>query len=368
MKKRMRRVCSLLLAVALVLCMAPATGRAALSGVYFTAANDLLLDLTSDTMPFWSGNTLYVSSRLFEHTDLDVMYVKNSSMGLAMLYTTKTDLRFDLRRNNAYDRDGNTYKGRAITKGGVVFFPVDLVCRYFGLTWTYTETETAPLIRVKNSGAILDDKNFIDAATRRMNDQYASYEKWWRESGGQSGSWPTVQAAEGQKIHLIIETRSAEDTMKLLQNMGTSQATFLLTTEQMGDGNLLRALVGQGHAVALLVTAEDAENAEQEIRLARELLWKNTCSWLNLVWYSGEADLSALAEELGCFPVTAELDRSSTGLTSTTRVRNLLTAISRYRSDLPIFLGADSSCGEHLPLLLEGLNSGEYRVCAWRCA
>ena len=152
-----------------------------------------LLALNSETMPFWSDGVLYVSSRVFEGTDLGVSYVRNNTMGLVMLYTNRVDLRFDLEDQTAYDKRGNVYNGHAIERGGGVFFPLDLVCRYFRLTWSYSQTNTAPLIRIKSSGGILDDAGFIDAASTQMASRYAAYEKSLGgapESGGGLPSQP----------------------------------------------------------------------------------------------------------------------------------------------------------------------------------
>ncbi len=153
MKKNLRRWGAWGMFLLLLACLSVRPGRAAASGVYFTAANDQLLDLNDETMPFYSNGVLYVSSRIFEESDLGdlgVSYARSSSLGLAMLYSGTLDLRFDLAGQVAYDKVGNLYSGYAIERGGVVFFPLNLVCRYFGLTWTWTETDMAPLIRVKS--------------------------------------------------------------------------------------------------------------------------------------------------------------------------------------------------------------------------
>lgn len=52
MRKR-RRAVPLLLAVVLVLSLSPMPASAAT--LYFTAVNNSVAPLTSDTMPFWSG-------------------------------------------------------------------------------------------------------------------------------------------------------------------------------------------------------------------------------------------------------------------------------------------------------------------------
>lgn len=54
--------------------------------------------------------------------------------------------------------------------------------------------------------------------------------------------------------------------MAVLKELGnTAQGTFLLTAEQMEDGDLLRALIAGGHAVALAASGETEEDVEAQI-------------------------------------------------------------------------------------------------------
>lgn len=374
MRKRLAcRAGAWLLALALVTALAPGKGRAVLEGVYFTAANEKLMELSSETMPFYSGGVLYVSSRLFDGTDLGVTYVYNSSTGLAMLYTPRTDLRFDLAKQTTYDKNGNSYQAHAIEKGGQVFLPIGTVCGFFGLSWSISDasqTGIAPLIRVRSSGAILSDRDFIDAASNEMRRRYESYEKQQSETvTDDEEDPPSYPVYGGQKIHLLVESRSREDTLSVMADLGRErQAAFLLTAEQMEDGDLLRGLVAQGHAVVLLARGETEEAVEEEITRGRDLLWQAACAWLDLVWYEGTAEIGSLLEELGCLPVTADLDRRETGVSSASRARTLLGTVERYRRDLTILLGPDSGCLGGMDTLLEGLQDRECMVCAWRPA
>lgn len=373
MTRMKRRLLSCLLALVLVVGLAPVRGRAVLQGVYFTAANEQLLELSSATMPFWSGDTLYVASSLFDGTDLGVSYVRNNKMGLAMLYTSRTDLRFSLTDQTVTDKQGNRYTGRAIERGGVVFFPLNLVCTFFGLSWSYNATDTAPLIRVRSSSVILDDRTFIDAAGESMDSRYAAYEKWAEANAPQvtapveePGSAP-VHAAEGQRVCLVVESRTAEDTLAVLGLLGDSRATFLLDVEQLENGDLVRAIVSGGHQLALLPQAETAEQLEAEIALARERLWQAACCWLNLVW-SPTGDWDQVLEAAGCRALTATLDRSESGLGSAARATGLLNVIGRYRRDVTVLLGPDRGCTGGLSTLLRELLAAQYHVCAVRLA
>lgn len=371
MEKLLRRAGAWVLVLVLMLALVPERGQAALEGVYFTAADEKLMDLNSETMPFYSGGVLYVSSKLFDGTDLGVTFVYNNSTKLALLYTNRTDLRFDLAKQITYDKNGNTYQAHAIEKNGYVFLPMGTVCGFFGLNWSISsesQTGIAPLIRVRSSSSVLSDRDFIDAAYNDMLRRYNAYEKSVEEGTSSETTDPQVYPQyTGQKIHLLVESRSREDTLSVLEILGSeAQATFLLTTDQMEDGDLLRALVAGGHGIALLASGETEKELEEQIVRGRELLWQAACSWLNLVWYEGGVDTASLLEELGCVSITADLDRRETGLSTSGRARSLLDTVERYRRDLTICLGSDSGCLGGLETLLEGLDDRQCPVCAWR--
>lgn len=361
----------LLLAIGLT----PPRGRAVLSGVYLTAANEQLLELSGETMPFLSGGVWYVSSRLFEGTDLGVNYARIYNANQAMLYTAKIDLRFDLEAQTVSDKDGNQYAGYAIERGGVIFFPLPLVCSRFGLRWSISETETVRLIRVKSAGAILDDRDFIDAAAGQMRDRYNTYERsvTAAEPGGQQPGGPDAPpsnddpplAAEGQKVYLIVDSQSQEDTLAVLARLGDRQATFLLTAEEMASSpDLVRALVAGGHGLALQTTGGTEAELEQEILRAREILWQSACLWLELVW-CGTPDCGALLSQLGCVQVEAALSAAD-GLSRPSQAAALMRSIGRYREDIAVYLGGDAGGMPGLSALLGDLKTGGYHVSAWR--
>lgn len=376
-----RRLTAFGLALALALALVQDTGRAVLSDVYFTAVNEQVLELNSETMPFWSGGVLYVSSRLFEGTDLGVNFARNSGAGLAMLYTPRIDLRFDLEGQLTYDKEGKSYSGHAIERGGIVFFPLGLVCDFFGLNWTYNRTETVPLIRVTSSNAILSTAAFMDAAAWKMSTMYAEYEKAITEEpeptlpelpsrpsrpnvpSTPQDEDPPVQAEEGQKVYLVIEGGSVEDTKRVMPALGGAQATFLLRLEQMEDGDLVRGLVSGGHGVGLLASGDDLA---EEISRARELVWEAACSWLELVGCGEGEGNEAVLEETGCVKVYGTLDRREQGLRNSRAADSLLRSIGRHRGDVAVYLGEAGGCAGGLKGLVERLEEAGYLVCGWR--
>ena len=361
----------LLNAMLLLLAAASPAGAAAPAGIYFTAANDQLLELSAENMPFYSNNVLYVSSRLFENTELGISYARSASLGVAMLYNSSTDLRFDLAGQIAYDKQNNLYNGYAIEQGGVVFFPLGLVCRYFGLSWSYNETDIAPLIRVKNSNVILSDPVFIDAAASLMRDRYNDYERALSGAApgtppGPAAEEPPVQAAEGQRVYLLLSAQEPQDAFAAMDALESVQATFLLTAEQMRDGDLLRALTARGHAVALWLLGETPEEAARELAEGRERSWQAACLWLDMAWYEGGDQLDGLLDSQGCVRVSALVDPPASNQSYTNRTASLLRSIGRYREDVGVYLGDAGEARALLPGLLAELEEGRYLVSAWR--
>lgn len=362
MKTSLRRTAALLLAVLLLVLLGPGPGRASGDGVYFTAANEQLMDLNNETMPFYSNGVLYVSSRLFEGGELGLSYGRNTTLGLATLYRqgSNMDLRFDIAGQVVYDKEYNMYSGYAIERGGVVFFPLELVCRYFRLSWSYNETDTAPLIRVKSDSVILSDVDFINAAATLMRGRYDDFE---RASAARppvdpdppATVDPPVQAAEGQKVYLIF---GGKDAWEILPVLGEAQGTFLLTAGQMADGDLLRALTAGGHAPVLRLQGETPEERAEELRQGREALWQAACSWLELAWYDGGEEEPLLTEN-GLRQVRAAIDASEE------TASGLLRSVGRHREDVAVYWGTEGRT-ETLEEALEALREARYRLSAWR--
>lgn len=359
-----------LLALMMAFTLIRQDGNTTQEEIFFSAANDQILELTGDTMPFYSGGVLYISSKFFEGTDIGVRYVRNNSMGLAVLYSPKTDLRFHLVNLTVCDKYGTAYNGRAIEKGGRVFFPVALVCQVFGLQYAVLETPSAPLVRLKSDTVVLSDREFVDAATSHMANRYASYLKSLENVVppvvDDPPLPPPIQAAEGQKMYLILAGSSAEEVRAAMGRLKESKVTFLLTVQMMEDGDLVRELLGNGHEIALMVRSTTSGEIRSELSRARELIWNAAFSLLHLVWYEGDEDMSALFDEQGCVVLTAELDRRDTPVKSQTRANSLLTIIGRYREDLSVYLGYDTDCAGGLEYLISGLLEAQYRLCPWR--
>ena len=90
-----KRFLCLLLVLLMVFSLTPSETRAETT-VYFTAVNDQLLpDLSDETMPFWSGGRLYVPSTVITGTDLGLFYSRSRDKSTAVVYRQGSALTFN---------------------------------------------------------------------------------------------------------------------------------------------------------------------------------------------------------------------------------------------------------------------------------
>ena len=158
-------------------------------------------------------------------------------MGLAVLYTPRSDLRFNLEDQTTTDKQGYSYSVHAIERGGYVFFPLDMICRYFGLAWSLNDTETVPLLRITSGSAILDDRSFIDAASSSLRYNYAAYQRQMAEQQTQEDPQQDdpAQAATGQRVHLLLTAQTSDDALAAAEAPG-GWADGYLPSDSGADG------------------------------------------------------------------------------------------------------------------------------------
>lgn len=371
MPHRLRQLAAVLLLCLFAVQLLPAAAGA--GGEYLVAVNEEVLEMTQETMPFWSGGHLYVSNVIFSGNYRNLLGVAcsrppNKPVVLYSLRSVGTALFFDLETGQAYDGQNNTYRLPAIQRGSYVFFPIDLVASVLGLTYSYTPASPAPLIRIKSASVKLaDDVVFLDAAASRMRDRYNEYIRSLPEE--QTPNTPAASVSAGQRVYLIFtvaEAASARSTVDALVRQ-EAQATFLLTPEQLESGDdLIRSLTATGQGIGLLLSA--GEEAVEQAERGNALLWQAARVRTRLVWLEGDA--AAAAQELrrvGYCVMSSRLDVSGRPLTGAGRAQSLYQQLAASNSrDQTVFLGTAQANLVGLRDLLGRLREAQCRVIAYR--
>lgn len=344
-----RRFFSLLLAVLLLCALAPDVGRAD-PIVYFTSVNDQLLpELSDDTMPFWSGGRLYVPDMAISGSDLGIFYARSRDTKTAVVYRQGSALTFDLSSGAVTDQTGKQYGSPAVLRGDVVFLPVDLLTQFFSLDYSYTRVNYGYLVRLKSDTVVLSDAKFIEAAASSMDQRYTEYMK--NHNGGSGADdRPDVSSDDSvDRAYLVVRVTDADICGTLLDALADAggRASFLLTEKQLADsGDLLRRLSVSGSAVVLSVDASSGSaRTLAAIERANRALWTACNAKTRLVYLSRAADETVRAvQEAGYCPVVFDLDYSAE-LPSVSRTAASIAAKAR-NGGCAAYLGADSAAAE----------------------
>ena len=201
--------------------------------VYFTAVNDQLLpDLSDETMPFWSGGRLYVPSTVITGTDLGLFYSRSRDKSTAVVYRQGSALTFNFAAGTVADQNDRQYSGPAIVRSDVVFLPLDLLTQFFSLDYSYTRVTYGYLVRVKSDTVVLSDAKFIDAAAMSMEQRYNEYMKTHSESND-PGNTPD-QNTDGDRdlVCLALRVTDEESANALLDTLASSGYTLCVATSK----------------------------------------------------------------------------------------------------------------------------------------
>ena len=372
MKRALRRLGSLVLAALLTAQLAATRGAASPASVCFTVADRVVLEMEDATMPFQQDGQWYVPHTVFTQGELDAVYGRSVDRQTAYLMTIRQRLSFDLAGGTCYDQDGRYYYNiQAIVRGDYVFFPLEMAANFFDLTWSYRPTGMVPMLRITDSSSTLSDAAFLDAGATLLQSRYDDYLRAQAQQENEQTVQPPVSHAAGQRVYLMVSFSNVIDAQALLDQLEAAQslATMLFSPGQMdGQEDLLRRLVGQGHAVAIAPEGATEGELVQELAAANAALWQAACAKTRLVFLTQEQSaLAAAAEALGYTVCRADIDYSPYPLTGSSRASRLYSAVTgRSGRDVRVYLGEDRACLPGLENLLSRLDAGDCRVLSYR--
>lgn len=416
MKKRaVAALCACLLAASCVLSLF-GSARASRNDVYFTVVNDKVLELRGDTMPFFSGGEVYVPYTVFDpnSTEIGLGVFATYGSNTVMLYSRSADaLMFDLAADTAMTAGGRTFSKTAIRRNSVIFVPVDLVCNYFGLKWSWwIDPDYGFVVRVKSASACLSDQDIVPAARNIMASRYSAYMKSITppeepdppaaspspepvpsqpprpvqpadpspsvsqpqtpqpQQPEPAGPTPAVPESpqepdppEGGDVYLAFRCDQGGDAGPLaaaLERRGTC-GTFFFRPEELADrDDEVRALAAAGHKIGLLLDGAQEEDREEQAREGSELL-------AHILRAGADVALTEDADAPeGWFRWTTTVDgRPGENGGATARWMRELIRTAAEPEECFLLLDDSGRCGELLERLLDGLEDGG---CTFRLA
>ena len=150
--------------VILIALLSGHAGAAIVNGqwVIFTIANDELLPLSYNTMPYMYNSSLYVPYSVFtEYLGLRSVY--NAEEEILILGNSDQTLFYDMKNGNAYDDNDYGYAREALVYNGYLYVPAKFTAEFFGFSYYYDYE--IPVVRLYDSTAAMTDtyiKNYYE--------------------------------------------------------------------------------------------------------------------------------------------------------------------------------------------------------------
>lgn len=378
------------MALLAVLFARPPAGAA--SGIYFTAVNDQLLSLSSSTMPIIRDGTVFVPYSVFNpdvaKVSVGVFYSRNTSENTITLFDKQKILTFDLKRGYSYTKD-NAYTAKATARNGIIYIPVYFVCNYFGLDYSYLSTDQGPLIRIKNSSAVLSDYGFTRAAKQMMLQYLKEYKQSTAgegketaapqpipsSSGGGSpkpnassapSNAPTTQEPEKAGLVFLAFSCSASGTGKtLLDTLDAADLSaffFFRPGDLAANDDLVRRMVGSGYGIGLNLTGNEG-NAEAALAEGNALLASIArVSTRMLIAPNATNEQKAAWTKAGYIVWESNITSTYTGTSSYSMAQALEKKIDRKALTARVLLGDGGLTAGALPHILNYLNKNGYEM------
>lgn len=380
--KRWKRSAALVLVLTMLVTLLN-TAQAA-GNIYLTAVNENLLELTSDTMPAWSGGVLYVPYTVFDGSytgiNLGISSSYSRDEGTVTLYTLQQMVVFDLNRGTCYNPlTEQTLSGRAILRNGRPYVPVAAVCSYFGLSYSVIDIDEGYIVRIKSSGVVLSDYSFVDSAQNSIRNRIRDYNQA-NQSQPTPGVLPPTYNPEEPDTEItvpddpvdtdIIPTYlafSCEDSQGLSEILDTldsrnQRAIFFFDAQGLErEDDLIFRILGSGYSIGLIAQGRSVSATHRLLEEANQTLSQVAYTRTSVVLVP-ESQRDALEEEGWiCWNETASAVPTQ-GVGTNTYANQVLKRISGNYARVYLTLDASSETARVLPTLLRRLSEEGYGV------
>lgn len=367
------KICSFLAVLALFLATsAPASA----ANLYFTGLNDTVAPLTSDSMPFWSGGTLYVPYTVFDSSrnevgiSLGLVTSYNRTNQTVTFYNLRQILTFDLSTGNCRDElGGAVYSSRAIMRNNKPYVALNMVCSFFGLEWSYHQLPYIPqgyLVRIKNADVVLDDGSFIENARDLINNRLRDYTQ--SLSSAETTDPAPVQPSPPPEVdssstatYLGFRCESGQGLpgiLDALDRAGHYGAFFLSPQVLEEEGDLVRRILGTGHSVGILAEGEEVRPLLEQGSLALE----RAAQTRTTLAYVPAGQRAALEQEgWVCWRETLSLAPSGT-VGPNTFANSVLDRLGDRRRTVYLTLEGGTDTARVLSTLLRRLGDSRYSI------
>lgn len=285
MKKRVLAiVCALFLSLPLLVQPSFAAGQ-----LFFLSLNDTLPTNTSQTTPVEYAGWIYVPTTVFSSRVTGVHFgvyygLTEQNESLVFYNLSGKTMTFNLQDGTAVAEGGDPpVPATVIRQNGLYYVPAYPICRYFGLGYSYYNTEYGPILRIKDENVVLSDSLFLSSVGDLMRSRLYNYSTQNNQTPPKPAPPPTPtptppspvpsqttvpevpETPETPPVFSLsvgLQASSKTDVTDSLNALGAVSATAVVffPADAVADcTEQLRQVVGRGHQVGLIPTGKTAE-------------------------------------------------------------------------------------------------------------
>jgi len=366
----MKKTIAAILIIAM-LAIAIALPSFAADTIYFTSVNNILMQLSDDTMPINYNGSIYVPYSVFNSHELGTFAVYSQSAQIITVFGNGVQLYFNLQDGTTYDTYDTQYRQRAISSNGRIYLPVAFTCEYFGINYSVISGNKYGNIVRMTVGDALDDATFSSAASALMKSRLDDYNKSKATSTPTASPTPTltptpVRTPSGGSsdtpdrsdinIYLSffgIDPIHTPRILSLLQTRSNSAAFFVTPEEISAYPDIIRRINGSGHIIGIICGSD----IEADYASAASLLYDaaRTCSFI-IATSSNYVIFDEASEQLGLIYYCSSSDAVDLKLDSALRT------LKKAEERVDFIFNSSEKTADDLASLLRTLRSENYNI------
>lgn len=354
--------------------------------IYLTAVNENLLELSSDTMPTWSGGVLYVPYTVFDGSytgiNLGISSSYSRDAGTVTFYNLQQMMVFDLNRGTCYNPlTEESLAGRAIMRNGRPYVPASVVCGFFGLTYSVIDIDEGYIVRIKSAAVVLSDARYVDAAQNSIRSRLRDYYQASQSQPTPGVLPPTTDSSSEETepdivvpddpvdtnvipTYLAFRCEDAQGLSAILDTLDSrsQRAIFFFDAEGLErDDALIFRILGSGHSIGLIAEGRTAAATRRLLEEANETLAQVAYARTSVALVPDSQRKELEEEGWICWDETAS-GIPAQGVNANTYANQVYKRISGNHTRVYLTLDGSSETARVLPTLLNKLSAEGYGV------
>lgn len=353
-----KRIFILALCLCLLVSTAPMSASAS-SGVNFIAINDTLPpELVNSHITY--GGVVYVPYWIFTNAGFGIYYSFLADNNTAHLYSDTSQLFFEISSGLTYDGSGNYYSLPGIMWGGTVYVPLSYICSFFGsFSYSFISGTYGTVLRLTDDRVVLSDTEFARAASSLMKQYYDSYTDNSTGINDIPGRNDNDDDHEGTDVLLSFLGLPGDELLGVLKRYDVEACFFVTAGLVRSDPDRVRRVVGEGHSLGVLCTADALAEYQETAALIFEASRVRTILVTALDDYAIECSQTAAENSLAFCRIGMNAVHSPEDDFSPYAVTSVLDASDEGTS---LFLSAAEGMEETAAIILNYLTDNKFDI------